>query len=78
MVVISLLNSSIDIMIYKTIATFKYRGRTLSVREERVIEFSTPKYVLYKGRKQYNSWRYDSERDALLKFISAIPEFCHI
>ena len=65
-------------MIYKTIATFKYSGHTISVRIEREITECTPSYVIYKGRRLYSGWRYHSERDAMEKFLSAVHEFCRI
>ena len=60
-------------MTYKTIASFKYRGQTISVREERANEESTPVYLLYEGRCLYIS-----KKEALSKMLSAIHEFCHI
>lgn len=65
-------------MIYKTIASFKYRGHTISVREERATTEGTPDYVLYEGRRLYSGWRYHSKRDAMAKLLSAITDFCHI
>lgn len=65
-------------MIYKTIASFKYRGQTISVREERVITISTPSYLVYKNRRMYSSWRYKSKQDALERMLSVIHEFCRI
>lgn len=63
-------------MIYKTIATFKYRGHTISVREERDSTESTPWYLVYNGRKMHSRWRYRLEVDALREVLTAIQHLC--
>lgn len=63
-------------MIYKTIATFKYRGQTISVREERATKESTPFYVVYNGRRMHSRWCYSLEDDALREVLTAVQRLC--
>lgn len=63
-------------MNYKTIATFKYRGHTISVREVRADDESTPLYAVYNRRILRTRWRYRSENEALRQLLTAIQQLC--